>query len=226
MRRSRRRVLMLLPGLGSSAALAAVLGGCGAREEAVASLPPFIGYRHLTPLRVNVAEVEILDPAPGVVRVSEPAPLRPEQLMARMAQERLIAVGTTGRARFVPEVALLLREPLPTSGSWFRTEQAERLSCTLRCRLEILSGEGRRVAFSEAEARRTRTLAEGTGNEARARAMEELLRQTMDDLNVEFEFQVRRNLRAWLMDGAPGAVPGAPLGPGGIMQEELPSAGR
>jgi hypothetical protein len=129
----------------------------------------------------------------------------------------LRAVGITGTARFVVDQAVLTRLPAAGGGGWFSREP-ERASCTLRCRVEILSADGRRVGFSEAEARRTRSI-EDSSTSGQQRAMDELLRQTMDDLNVEFEYQLRRNLRAWLMD----TMPGAPEGGGApVEREELP----
>jgi hypothetical protein len=56
------------------------------------------------------------------------------------------------------------------------------------------------------------------GPAGRARAADQIVRQAMDDLNVEFEFQVRRNLRDWIMTGEPGAAP-----PAAIQQESLDS---
>ena len=58
---------------------------------------------------------------------------------------------------------------------------------------------------------------------SRPRAAEALLRNAMDDLNVEFEFQLRRVLRDWLVQVAPGAdgtLPAPP--PAGVTREELP----
>jgi hypothetical protein len=196
----------------------AALSACGGREEPVAAAPTVTGYGHLTPLRLNVAEIEVAPPAEGAVQVAPPATARPEREMARMAEDRLRAVGITGTARFVVDSAVLTRAALPQSGGWFSRDPGERLSCTLRCRVEVLSGEGRRIGFAEAEARRTRTLEDGASNAARARAMEELLRQTMDDLNVEFEYQLRRNLRAWLMD----TLPSGPAGGTPVEREDLP----
>jgi hypothetical protein len=175
------------------------------------------GYAHLTPLRLNVAEIDIAPPAEGAVQVAAPATARPEREMARMAEERLRAVGITGTARFVIDQAVLTRLPPAEAGGWFSREP-ERASCTLRCRVEILSGDGRRVGFSEAEARRTRSI-EDSSTAGQQRTMDELLRQTMDDLNVEFEYQLRRNLRAWLMD----TMPSGPEGGGApVEREELP----
>jgi hypothetical protein len=90
----------------------------------------------------------------------------------------------------------------------------------MEARLEIASAEGQRVGFVEAQARRQRTLPGGSSEAARRRAAEETVRQAMEELNVEFEFQIRRALRDWLVEGA--AAP-PPLGaPGGIQREDLP----
>jgi len=208
---TRRSLLTLAP------TLAAI--GCAGREPP-APLPPLItGYRHLTPLRLNVVEVEVPEPAPGAVRVTEPAPVRPEVEMRRMAEERIVPMGTQGRARFLISVAQFEREgPPPTS-----SRGTERLSCRLLCRLEILGAEGSPVAFVEAEARRNRTVPDGTSVAGRLRAAEEVVRGAMDDLNVEFEFQIRRTLRAWLVEG-PAAPPArvGPEGGEGIQREDLP----
>ena len=129
-----------------------------------------------------------------------------------MAEDRLVAMGTEGTARFLVSNATLVREP------------GDRLSCRLLCRLEILSAEGRPAAFVEAEARRTRTLSDRATMPARLRATEELVRGAMEELNVEFEFQIRRTLRAWLVEGAapPIAPSGAPAGGETIQREDLP----
>ena len=185
------------------------LAACAGREEP-APLPPLVsGYRHLTPIRLNVAAVEALEPAPGAVRVTEPSPIRPEAEMRRMAEDRLVAMGTEGTARFTVSNATLVREP------------GERLTCRLLCRLEILSAEGRPAAFVEAEARRTRTVSDRAALNARLRATEELVRGAMEELNVEFEFQIRRTLRAWLVEGTtPPAA--APATDEPIQREDLP----
>jgi hypothetical protein len=140
-----RRLVLLMP-------LAAA--ACGRREpEPVAALPPLVtGYGHLTPLRLNVAEVQVPEPLPGAVIVQGVAPLSPAQEMRRMAEERLIPAGASGQARFLVERARLLRERLPTTGGLagaLRTEQSERLTCDMLCRLDIVSADGDATAFIE-----------------------------------------------------------------------------
>jgi hypothetical protein len=208
---ARRTLLLALP-------LAAAACAGGAPEP----LPPLVtGYGHLTPIRLKIAEVEVLNPPPAAIRVDEPAPVRPEAEMVRMAQERLVAMGTEGQARFVVQTAEFRREPLAGQGGivgLFSGDPGERLTVRLQGRLEILAADGRRAGFVEAEARRQRTLPDGTSGAERRRAAEDVVRQSMDDLNVELEFQVRRNLRDWLE--AAGS-PSMPVGPGGIEREDL-----
>jgi len=199
------------------------LAACATTEEPT-TLPPLVtGYRHLTPLRLNVAEIEIAPPAPGTVRVDEPAPLRPDRELQRMAADRLVAMGTAGAARFLVQAAEFRRERLGGgglfSGSLFTGEPGERLACRLQARLEVSAGEGA-VGFVEAEARRTRTVPDGSSPAARRRAAEDVVRQAMDDMNIELEFQIRRALRAWLVEGAPAAPTAGE--PEAIEREDLP----
>ncbi|HEY8610784.1 MAG TPA: hypothetical protein VIL69_05760, partial [Roseomonas sp.] len=85
---------------------------------------------------------------------------------------------------------------------------------------EVLDGD-RRVAFAEAEARRGVT-GVGSSAAARARTAETTMIRAMEDLNVEFELQVRRNLRDWLLETTPTA-PVAPVdSPDGIQRQDLP----
>ncbi|MFH5924223.1 hypothetical protein [Roseomonas xinghualingensis] len=181
-----------------------LLLACGEREPP--PTPRLQGYAWLTPLRLNVADLEVLEELVDG-RVDPPAPLMPAAEVARMGRDRIIPSGTTGRARFVVEAASL-------------TRSGDTLSVLLRARVEVLD-QDRRVAFAQAEARRGLS-GVGGGNAARARAAEEIVARAMEDLNVEFELQVRRNLREWLLDTTPVA-PAAPLdAPGGIQRQELP----
>jgi hypothetical protein len=193
------------------AALAGLLGtaACAAPQEPP---PPPAGppsYSHLLPLRLAVGRIEI-QPAtdPLATRTMPPAPLQPAEVVRIMAEERLSAAGGPGVARFRTQIATLTREPAAGGGMF--TAATERLTCTLRCRIEVRGEDGSAAGFAEAEVRRTAVRPAGNAAE-RARAADEIVRAAGSDLNVEFEFQLRRNLRAALAP-PPGATPAAPPG--------------
>ncbi|HYZ32496.1 MAG TPA: hypothetical protein VE684_09475 [Crenalkalicoccus sp.] len=195
----RRRAALILPLLGAA---------CAGEERPPSPEPGPIGYGYLTPLPLNVARIVIAPeappPAPGDLGATLPVP--PAEAVRTMGRDRLSAVGMQGEAVFTVAQASLR----PT---------ADGLLCQVGCRLEILGEGGRRLGFIEAEAR-----AAVAGPEAsRAGAADRLLRRAMDQLNVEFEYQLKRNLRDWLVAVPPGAtgVPAPP--PAGVREEPLPA---
>jgi hypothetical protein len=167
-----------------------------------------LSWTHLTPLPLDVAALEVAPtappPPPGDVGALVFPP--PADAVRSMARDRLSAVGGSGQAVFLVTAASLVRE------------RGGALRCALGCRLEV-SGKGPEdgPGFMEATAQRGVSGAEA----ARPRAADLLLRRAMDDLNVEFEFQLRRSLRRWLVSAAPpGAAAVRPVG-----REELPPSG-
>lgn len=187
---------MALPRRGALAG-ALALAACGGRSED--PLPPPAGppsYSHLLPLRLAVGRIEVFGATdPAATRAMPPAPLLPADIVRLMAEQRLEAAGGAAVARFRTQVATLTREP--SSGGGLFTTATERLSCIMRCRLEVVGEDGAPAGFVEAEVRRGSIRPAGSQAE-RARAAEEIVRAAGDALNVEFEFQLRRNLRALL----------------------------
>ncbi|MCO6418195.1 hypothetical protein JYK14_18790 [Siccirubricoccus sp. KC 17139] len=184
-----------------------VLAAACSRDPAPVPATP-IGYRYLIPLPLTVSEIEIstANPAPAPGDVGARLVPSPAEAVRIMGRDRLVAVGTEGKAVFSVATAQLI-------------QGRESLSCTLACRLEVLSPMGSRMGYVEAATRRA-----VSGPDAeRRRADEALLRQALDDLNVEFEFQVRRNLREFLAATAPnpdGTIPAPPPAP--VEREALP----
>lgn len=201
------------------AALGALLltAACGGRRPEpppAPARPP--SYGHLTPLRLAVGRIEVITTTdPALTRAMPPAPLVPADVVRIMAEDRLSAAGGPGVARFRTQVATLTREA--ASGGGVFATATERLTCVMRCRLDILSEDGAPAGFAEAEVRRTAIRPAATLAE-RAGAAEEIVRQAGDDLNVEFEYQIRRNLRGLIQaaspaEGAPAAEPSEPVAP-------------
>lgn len=203
-----------MPALDRRAALAALLvtAACGGRREEAPPAP--VGppsYSYLLPLRLAVGRIEIQSVSdPAATRAMPPAPLSPSQVVLAMAQDRLSAAGGPGYARFRMLIATLTRESAGSGGAF--SSASERLTCVMRCRLEVIGDDGVQAGFAEAEVRRTATRPAGSTAE-RARAAEEIVREAGDDLNVEFEYQLRRNLRSMLaVPPTPAAANGAPPG--------------
>jgi hypothetical protein len=87
----------------------------------------------------------------------------------------------------------------------------------MRCQVEIISSEDATLATTSAEA--TRAVTGPVRNAAeRAELAERAVKLAGQDLNVEFEYQLRRHLRGWLQLVA---VPGESL-PQPVEREALP----
>ena len=151
-------------------------------------------YDYLTPLRLNVASIETDDryvPAPG--GPASMSPVSPVQALEQMAHDRLRADGNSGKAVFVIEDASII----PVAGG---------LSGSMAVRLDVLTGDGHRGGYAEA---RVSQIYAGPDPEQPA-VVYRLIRQMMDRMNVEFEYQVKRTLRDWLQQTGT-APPPAPV---------------
>ena len=182
-----RRTLLLLP---------LAVSGCGGDRPTRQGFPA-LTFGYLTPIRLNVASVEDAPlPPPGPLDALDPAP--PGPTLLQMAQDRLTAGGSLGRALFTVETATLTR-----SGNG--------LDGTFSVRLDVMTSDGTRAAFAQARVSRR---VDGIGSDLRA-ALYDITAQMMNDMNVEFEFQVKQSLRDWLQETttapAPAAVEQQPL---------------
>ena len=191
---TKRRAFLALP----------LLAAC-ANEQAVGPyIPPGPpSYAHLMPLRLKVGMLEIQEAGSGTAfLVDQAAPLQPADVMLSMARDRLSAAGGPGKARFLIQTASLTREGSASGGVF--SPASETFRCVMRCQVEIISSEDAILASATAEASRAVT---GTVRDAgeRSALAERAVKLAGQDMNVEFEFQIRRHLRAWLqLVAAPG----------------------
>ncbi len=173
-----------------------VLAGCAGSPPR--SYPP-LRYGYLTPLPLNVASISVeshfVPAGPDDLNGLDPAPLVPT--LEAMAQDRLHAVGSAGRAVFVIKDASLERT-------------GDGIQGTMDVELDVYGGGGTRAAFAEARVSRVRTGDIGD----MPSALYDLTSQLMDAMNIEFEYQVRRSLKDWLV------APGASQAP--VQQQVLP----
>ncbi len=164
---------------------------------------PALRYDYLTPLRLNVATVDVADaPPPGPLDALNPAP--PGQTLRRMALDRIGAGGTTGRAVFVVDQASI-------------TQTGDGLFGVMAVHLDVLRPDGGRAAFAEARVTRQASLPRRAELPA---ALYDMTRAMTDDMNVELEFQARRSLRDWLQSAETAPAP-AP-----VQQQDLSAPGQ
>lgn len=189
-----RRSALLLPLL---------LGGCGGgRDER--SFPP-LRYDYLTPLQLNVASIQTEQrfvPSGAAPDVSMDAPVPPLQALRAMAEDRLQAVGTSGQAVFVIQDASLLRH-------------GDTISIHLSVELDIDTAPNTHAAFAQASVSGEFS---GDLDDLPAR-LYDLTKDSMDRMNVEFEYQVRHSLGAWLL---PAGAPQVPVEQQPLTQTPLP----
>ena len=190
-----RRSVLLLPLL---------VAACDDDDEATRTFPT-PSYSFLTPIRLNVASIEIDDRSisGGDSTLNQLSPLRPADGLKQMANDRLVAAGSAGRAVFVIDTAALRR----VSGG---------IEGTLAVHLDVFAGQGGdRSGYAEARVARRRT-SNDTNEDSRA-VLYDFTKQMLDDMNVEFEFQVKRSLKDWLQAAAGTAPP-----PPAVQTESLP----
>ena len=204
---TKRRAFLVVP----------LLAACANEQPAGPFVPPGPpSYGHLTPLRLKVGTLEIQEAGSGTAfLVDQSAPLQPADVMLRMAQDRLSAAGGPGRARFLIQTASLTREGSASGGVF--SPAPETFRCVMRCQVEIISPEDAILASASAEATRAVTGPVRDAGE-RAALAERAVKLAGQDMNVEFEFQVRRHLRNWLQLVA---SPGETL-PQPVEREALP----
>lgn len=181
-----RRLALLMP---------LALAACGEDEPVFAPLR----YDYLPPIQLNVATVDIEQRfVPSGVRpdVTAQDPEPPVDALKAMANDRLKAFGTAGKAVFAILDASL-------------TRRGDVINGAMRVSLTVYGPDGQQGGFAEARVtqRQSRDV-----DDLRV-ALYNITKTMMDDMNVEFEYQVRQHLRDWLSStGAPETpVQQAPL---------------
>ncbi len=169
------------------------LAGCGGEDDAPKSYDP-LHYNYLPRLTLQVSAVEIDDswaPRPNTREVGQLAPTPPVEALRHMAQDRLGAGGPPGRAVFVIDDASIVQVRDKYEGRFV-------------VHLDVMSSDGTRSGYAEARVSRSQTIERDTPNAQRAE-LAAMVDKMMSDMNVEFEYQVRRSLRSFLMGNGPVA---------------------
>ena len=180
----------------SSLLLPLLLAACGSDEPANFDA---LRYDYLPPIPLNVVTVDIEQhfvPSGVAPDVTPQAPVKPATALRTMAEDRLRPFGGKGRALFTIQNASLVRRDGTLNG-------------TMAVVLTVYRESGEKGGFVEAQVVRRET---GSSGSLRT-TLYQMVRSMMDQMNVELEFQIRRNLRDWVTEpvAAPRAVEQAPL---------------
>jgi hypothetical protein len=193
-----RRLILLLPLL---------LASCGGDDDEGDNGPvshrefPPLRYGYLPPIPLNVRRVDIdegFTPPEGDNEISGDSPVSPAATLFAMARDRLKPVGSEGKAVFHILAASITRHDRGIDGM-------------LDVRLDIQNADGHDSGYAEARVTATRS---GSIPDQRAAAYD-MLKSMMNDMNVEFEYQIRKRLRTWVA-GPKVETPSAASNPGGV----------
>ena len=178
-----RRSLLLLP-------LAAA--SCSESPPPRTNFAP-LRYDYLNPIGLNVASIDTqvrLYQSGGPGDATQLAPVDLIAALQQVGADRLRAWGSSGRAEYVITEASLFHH----SGSYEG-------GCAVE--VNVYPAESNQRA-GYAEARVFRRI--DTDSDDVRGTLYDLEKQLLDAMNVELEYQVRRNLKDWLV-AAPAAVP-------------------
>jgi hypothetical protein len=194
LRRLPRRAALAFP------AAVLLLAGCAAPAPPQ-SFPP-LSFGYLPKLKLDVANIEVDNAwTPGPVangeHVENQAPEAPAEALRRMVQDRLVPGGSGGQAVVTIDDASL-------------TRVTNRFEANFAVHMDIHNADGTRSGYAEARVARTRTISDYSPPAVR-QALYDLVKASMDDMNVEFEYQVRHSLKDWLQTTAPAAPPPPPV---------------
>lgn len=188
-------------------ALLLIMGGVVASCMQSAPPPPkfpaisFTGQPKI-PLRVGAIEIaQDYTPPLEAPNVDHQFPIPPAQMAARWAQDRLLAAGGTGTARFVIKQASVLETELArTEGirGAFTKDQAQRYDAVLEVEIEIRNDRGFRDGIVTARIERSRSVEEGIDINQRQAIWYEMTKDMAQALDAEMERTIRANLTAYL----------------------------
>ena len=169
-----------------------VLAGCSAAPKPVFER---LTFDYLTKIKLNVGSIDTDEnwvPRGSLRQIGFLAPTRPVVALRTMAAERLVPGGTTGRALFVIDDASLVL----TRGHY---------EASFAVHLDLRDDAGNTIGTATAALRASRKAADDTDEDAVRIDLDALVRKMMDDMNVEFEFQVLGALKAHLQNTSPDA---------------------
>jgi hypothetical protein len=160
---------------------------------------PDLSYAHLQPIRLNVADVQVIREyaSPGTrPNVEQMFPVVPANAAERWARDRLRPVGPEGVATVRIVNASVVEVSLPrTTGvrGAVTTDQSERYDAVLEMAVEVSRRSDGRRAMVASRAQRSRTVPEDITLNDREKVWFEMTEALMNDINAALERQIYDN---------------------------------
>ncbi len=161
---------------------------------------PELRFNHLPVIELNVAQIDIVEKYRSPLKrphVEHEIPLAPAKAMRNWANDRLRAVGSSGRATFVIVEASVKAEALAKKKGLkaaFTLDQAARYDARLEARLEVETAAGLGKGFATATASRHRTMPEAVSMNARDDALYRFIEGAAGDFNRVMTTNINRHL--------------------------------
>ena len=167
------------------------LAGCAASPPPP---PPYprLSWTYLTKLRLDVAKLSIdasWVPTGEAMHVEYLAPEQPVSALRRMALDRLQMDGTSGTARYTVTDASII-------------QVHDHYDAHFEVRLTLRDDKGNKLGGIIAGVKDSRTFFSDSP-EAQKRDLYALVKKTMSDMNVEFEYEMRKHLAKFLLAHKP-----------------------
>ncbi|MFQ5785044.1 MAG: hypothetical protein ACE5H8_09500 [Alphaproteobacteria bacterium] len=195
-----KSVLMLLV---RSAAVVLVAGLAACQSPPTPAFPE-ITFRHLQPIRLDVADIEYVETYKSPRAAPNVEHLFPVQLaptVRRWVTERFDAVGITRRARVTLVNAAVTETSLKTKkglSGLFYNDQAVRYDGTVEVRVEILDDRGLVTGHVRAAAKRSQTVAEDITLNERDEVWFTFTEELMKALDAELDKTIRTYLAPYV----------------------------
>ncbi len=163
---------------------------------------PELTYTHLADIRLDVATIEIVEAyqAPGTdPNVEHLYPVTPAQAARRWAEDRLVAVGIEGYARFIilDVSAVESRNVAAPAGSGLNGAH-DRYDMRTAIRIEIVKANGMQRSFVTAEATLQDHVDPATTLNERERIWFRDLEVLMKALDAQLESTIQQNFGRYL----------------------------
>ncbi len=171
----------------------ALLGLAGCAAGAPQPVPyPKLSWSYLTKLRLDVAKLSIdaaWVPSGEAMHVEYLAPEQPVAALQQMALDRLEMDGTSGTAHYTVEDASII-------------QVHDHYDAHFAVRLTLRDAKGNKLGGITAAVKDSRTFF-SSSPDAQKQDLYALVKKTMGDMNVEFEYEMRKHLAKYLLAHKP-----------------------